>query len=243
MHAAIQSHLDSDRLNDANIQMVRAAACNYWAQGVDGLYLAHWFNNWPYGSSFYEKLRELPFPEVMATRDKQYFVPTVTNRYPDSAPQLEPGERMQLPTALEIKKPVTISFRVSDELSRWHNRGRVHEVLLRVRVQEINERHKLCFRLNGGELPADDCRIINRMYVMNAPRYRVLGYWFVFRLQKQFWPRRGENRLEIQLQRSDPQALPPVVVRDVELETKYLMGKNFHRGQDAELGGYEHVVV
>ena len=63
--------------------MVRGAACNYWAQGVDGLYLAHWFGNWPYQASFYEKLRELPYPEVMAARDKIYYVPTMTGRYPD----------------------------------------------------------------------------------------------------------------------------------------------------------------
>ena len=68
VHAAIQSHVDSDRLGEASIEMVRATACNYWAQGVDGLYLAHWFGNWPYQADFYEKLRELPHPEVMASQ-------------------------------------------------------------------------------------------------------------------------------------------------------------------------------
>ena len=61
IHACIHSHLDSDRLHEAPIQMIRAIACNYWSQGVDGLYLAHWFNNWPYQASFYEKLRDLLF--------------------------------------------------------------------------------------------------------------------------------------------------------------------------------------
>lgn len=48
MQACLQSHVDSDRVQEAPIQMLRAGACNYRAQGVDGLYLAHWFNNWPY---------------------------------------------------------------------------------------------------------------------------------------------------------------------------------------------------
>ena len=37
---AIQSHVDSDRLGEGPISMTRACATNYWAQGVDGLYLA-----------------------------------------------------------------------------------------------------------------------------------------------------------------------------------------------------------
>jgi hypothetical protein len=71
--AAIKSQVDSDRLAEAPIEMVRATACNYWPQGVDGLYLAHWFGNWPYQASFYEKLRELPHPDVMAQRFRNRF--------------------------------------------------------------------------------------------------------------------------------------------------------------------------
>ena len=62
IHAAIDSNVDSDRLGEASIEMIRAAACNYWAQGIDGLYISQWFTNWPYDASFYEKLRELPIP-------------------------------------------------------------------------------------------------------------------------------------------------------------------------------------
>lgn len=51
VHAALQSHVDSDRIQEAPIQMIRAGACNYYDQGVDGLYLAHWFNVSSQGSS------------------------------------------------------------------------------------------------------------------------------------------------------------------------------------------------
>ena len=47
------------------------------------------------------------------------------------------------------------------------------------------------------------------------------------------------NKLEIELLRRDSQALPEIVVRDVELDLKYLMGRNYHRGQDGDLGPYE----
>ena len=122
VHAALQSHVDSDRLGEASIEMVRGAACNYWAQGVDGLYLAHWFGNWPYQASFYEKLRELPYPEVMAARDKIYYVPTMTGRYPN--PTTEPGTTMQLPAYLQRGDKASITLSVSDDLRRWAKVGR-----------------------------------------------------------------------------------------------------------------------
>ena len=83
------------------------------------------------------------------------------------------------------------------------------------------------------------------MYRMNAPRYRVFGYWFIFKLDSDHWPRTGNNTVEVTLEHQDPDVTPQIFVRDVELETKYLMGKNFHRGPqytDSDLGPYEHSV-
>ena len=238
VHAALQSHVDSDRLGEATIEMVRGAACNYWAQGVDGLYLAHWFGNWPYQASFYEKLREVPYPEVMAARDKIYYIPTVTGRYPN--PTTEPGTTMQLPAYLQKGHKASITLSVSDDLRRWAKVGRVHEVLLRVRVMSHTERDRLKFYLNGRELPASLLRKINEMYRMTAPRYRTgSGYWYAFKLDAKHWPKKGNNTLAVELVRRDAQALPEIFVRDVELDIKYLMGRNYHRGQDIDLGPSE----
>ena len=238
IHAAIQSHVDSDRMGDANIEMIRATACNYWDQGIDGLYLAHWFNNWPYKAPFYEKLREMPHPEIMEPRDKFYYVPTETGRYPK--PPMEPGMCMELPASLKKDMPVQVTFQISDNLRKWAKVRRVHEVILRVRIMNWTERDKAVFHLNGKRLEMDKARLINETYNMHAPRYRTgSGYWFVLRLEQKHWPRRGYNKLEITLQKRDTQAIPELYVRDVELETKYLMGKNYHRGQDADLGEYD----
>ena len=238
VHAALQSHVDSDRLAEATIEMIRGAACNYWEQGIDGLYLAHWFGNWPYEASFYEKLRELPHPEVMAPKDKFYYVPTTTGRYRE--PRLEPGVRMQLPADLTVNRPVRVSLNVSDDLRRWDKVGRVHEVLLRLRIMNTTELDRLKIRFNGQALPDSLLRKINEMYRMSAPRYRTgSGYWFVYRLDRAHWPTKGKNVVEVTLTRRDPGLTAGAFIRDVEFETKYLMGKNFHRGQDSDLGPYE----
>lgn len=239
IHAAIHSGLDSDRLSSPSIEMVRATACNYYDQGVDGLYLAHWFAYWPYEPEFYETMRELPHPDIMAPKDKIYFVPTDVGR--PANPNMYGEQTKQLPADLGIDETVRVDFPVSDDLARWDGAGRVHEVLLRVRVVGYTEMDSLSFAFNGKPLPSTLMREINRMYMMTAPRYRVGGQWFIFRLDREHWPVRGENRLEITLLERDPKVLGDSQVRDVELEIKYLMGKAFHRGfVDPDLGPYEH---
>jgi hypothetical protein len=238
VHAALYTHLDSDRLNEATIETIRASACNYWEQGIDGLYLAQWFSQWPYDATFYEKLREIPHPDIMAPKDKFYHVPTDTGRFPQAP--AEPGVIQKLPVSLEVGKPSTVQFTISDDLPRWDRVGRVHEVLLRMRVTQTTELDRLSFKLNGEDLPDKLLRKINRMYLMSSPRHRVFGYWYVFRLDRTHWPVKGANSLEVTLHERDPDVTPLISLRDVELDIKYLMGKNYHRGfVDADLGPYE----
>ena len=189
--AAVKSQVDSDRLAEAPIEMIRATACNYWAQGVDGLYLAHWFGNWPYDASFYEKLRELPHADIMGAKDKYYFVPTVTGGNPRL--DEEPSVTLQLPRTLTVNKPVTVKFSITDDLPRWQRVGRVHQALLRIRVQETTELDRLRFSLNGRLLPDSLLRRVNEMYKMTAPRYRVFAYWFIYRLDRDHWPLKGSK--------------------------------------------------
>ena len=236
VHASVNNSIDSDRLSLAPIEMVRAAACNYWAQGVDGMYV-NWFGSWPYQSGFYERLRELPHPDIMAPKDKHYHVPTAMGGDPEGK------LASQLPASLEVGTPLPIELTISDDLPRWDVDGRVHEVLLRVRITSATELDRLSFKLNGTDLPSSLMRRINRMYTMSAPRYRVMGQWYVFRLDKAHWPVKGTNTLEVTLLKRDPDVIPTAAVRDVELETRYLMGKSFHRGfVDPDLGPYESAV-
>ena len=236
---ALHSGVGSDRLGEGPISMIRAQACNYWAQGVDGLYLAQWFQHWPYGADFYERLRELPFPDIMAMRDKYYYVPT------DGSFGAPPGAETALPIDLQAGSHAVSRFTVSDDLPRWGAVGRVHEVLLRVGLAANTELDRVAFRLNGRQLPLDGCRRINQMYRMSAPRHRGgPTYWYVFRLGAEHWPRAGDNTLEVILLERDAAVLGPVSLRDVELEIKYLYGRSAPRAYvDPDLGPYEHAVT
>ena len=228
IHAALQTQIFSDRLDNGTLDFVRAAACNYWAQGIDGLYLAQWFTAWPYESPFYEQLREVGHPDVMAYKDKTYFVPTKTR----------PQQEAPLPKELKVKETVRVELPVADDLPRWDKVGRVHEVMLRLRLAGGTETDRVEFRLNGQLLPETRLRKINRVYRMRAPRYRVFGYWFIYRLDPEHWPVQGKNAVEVTLLHRDTDIIPPLNLRDVELEIKYLAGKNFARGQDPDVGSY-----
>ena len=236
VHATLLRLVDSDRVAAAPIEMVRAAAANYWDQGVDGLYLAYWHAAWPYGADFYEMLRELPHPDVMAAKDKIYFVPTATGRFPD--PQTEPGVARQLPAPLTTGQPARVTFAVSDDLPRQDEAGRLHRVLLRVRVTGVSERDRLTVRLNGAELPAAAGRIINLTANTSWTRHRVAGYWYLFPLTADCWPRRGRNTLEVTLDEADPELTTPRALHDVELKVDYLIGKSFTRDRDLDLGPF-----
>ncbi|HIA68287.1 TPA: hypothetical protein EYN98_20010 [Candidatus Poribacteria bacterium] len=148
---------------------------------------------------------------------------------------------MRLPVTLETNKASELKFQISDDLAHWNRVGRLHEVFLRVRVMNTVETDQLSFHLNNIELPDSLLRKINQIYRMQAPRYRTgSGYWFIYRLDQDRWPKKGENTLQVSLLQQAPDVASQIYIRDVELEIKYLMGKNFHRDQDPDLGVYEH---
>ena len=238
--AALKSRVSTDRINEASIEMMRGSACNYWDQGVDGIYVAHWFGYWPYASSFYEKLRELPHPDIMASRDKHYRVPTDTVR--PVSPSIAADKRNSLPVKLKVSVPNSIELIISDDVEHWYSRGMIHEILLRIRLVETNEQDKIEVKLNGNLLPSDMLRRVINMYAMDAPQYRVNGAcWYIFRLRDEFRPVKGTNIIEVNLLESELQAFSNVTLRDIEMEIKYLKGAGFGRGTvDPDLGSYEY---
>ena len=143
---------------------------------------------------------------------------------------------------MSLHNPAAAHFVISDDLQHWGKRERIHEVMLRVGISNITEIDNVRFSLNDTELPTGSMRRINQAYRMNAPRNRTgPTYWFVFRLESEFWPVKGQNILTATVIERDEHLLGDVRLRDVELEIKYLMGKSFHREYvDPDLGHYEH---
>ena len=232
IYAGANGGLNSDRVGSATIEMIRALASNYWAQGIDGLYLNQWFagTNWPYHATFYEQLREVPYPQVMAPKDKLYMVPTGGPSYPPNLP-------VPLPQDLQEGQTVKVRLPVADNLPRWDRQARIHEVLFRIRLVNHTELDRVSVRLNGKVLPDFQLRKINHLYRMHAPRFRVNNsYWYIYRLDRDHWPKQGDNVIEVKLTRRDPDVTPSLQLRDVEMEIRYLLGRHYYRDEDPDLG-------
>ena len=146
----------SDRLLDAPLSMLRAAACNFWDQGVDGLYVSEWFHLWPYEASFYEKLRELPYPSIMAAKDKYYFLLTNT--------QDGPAVRPNAPRQLDLDQPVPTICKNGGRPTACFAAlpdGNVETIALRSTANPLRSIRSTKW----------------------TPRYRVMGgYWHIFKL-------------------------------------------------------------
>ena len=219
-----------------NIEKTRATACNYWNQNIGGLFLDRgWFVDAPYGDSFYAKLRELPYPHLMDEKDKTYYV-SYPGRMGDEDTNLQPCP--ELPIELSVGIPTHTEFTISDDLQKWNAVKRIHDVLLRINIVGITELDKLEFKLNGQKLPESCLRTINLMFRMSIPENRSIGgYLFIFRPDMQNWPVKGKNDLEITLLKRDPDVITDVAINKVEIETKYLLGRNFYHGRsDSDLG-------
>ena len=144
-----------------------------------------------------------------------------------------------------MNQPVELELTIADDLQKWGEADRVHEVLLRFRIHGNVETDRIQFALNGQILPDDLRRKINSLYKMDGPRYRVMGgYWHIFKLDAAHWPVRGKNRIEVKLLERDADLADPFcTLTDVELETKYLKGRNSHRAYvDPDLGPAERKV-
>ena len=230
IHAAANGIVNSDRVGSATIEMIRAMASNYWAQGVDGLYLHQWFasTNWPFQATFYEQLREVPYPQVMAPKDKFYMVTTAGPRTSLPAP---------LPQDLQEGQTAKVRLPIADDLPRWDRQGRIHEILFRIRLNNHTELDRVTVRLNGKVLRDSHLRKINHLYRLHAPRFRVNNsYWYIYRLDRDHWPQLGDNTIEVTLDRRDPDITPTLQLRDVEMEIRYLMGRHHYRDEDPDLG-------
>ena len=116
---------------------------------------------------------------------------------------------------------------------------------MRLRIRGNLETDKIEISLNGKLLPSALLRKINQGYIMSAPRYRVSGYWHIYKLDRDHWPVKGVNTITVSLLKRDSDLRDQYCdLIDVELETKYLKGKNFHRSYvDQDLGPYEHMVT
>ena len=188
--------------------MVRAAAANYWDMGADGMYT--FFLKWPLDDAGRRILTEIGDPDLVKEGDKHYLVGRKST-YSEAV-----GYETPLP--LEISSSDTgtrhgIPFYVADDIEA--NTDRIRQVTLKVNIKDLVSADEITVLLNGESLANETCR---RDYGSEVNAYS--GQWLEFDLVG-VRPRKGQNLLEIALDKRPEGLVSPLVVEDVEIIVEY----------------------
>ena len=192
----------------AEPEVVRAAAANYWARGVDGLYA--WFLSWPLGPPQRQILSELGDKDLIVERSKRY----VQRRRSERAVELgyDATLPIKIPSA-DSKIRYSIPFDFADDLER--SKRRVRQVTLKLRLDNLVSADKLTILLNGKSLAGETCL---RTCGGSIAPYR--GQWLEFHLTD-VRPVQGSNLLEISLDARPPRLEGGISVEECEVRVEY----------------------
>jgi hypothetical protein len=184
--------------------MMRAAAANFWSRGVDGLYT--WFLRWPLRTVERGILTELGDPDLVKEGNKHY----VLRRRDKVAAEL--GYNAILPLEIPSADPskrYKIPFYLADDFQGASDR--IRDVQLRIDVENLVKADKLTILLNGQSLANETCK---------STSYQYMGQWLEFHL-KGVRPRKGDNLLEIALEKRPEGLHAGVTINDVEVLVEY----------------------
>ncbi len=187
-------------------EMMHAAAANFWAKGADGLYT--WFMKWPLGDTERRMLTELGDPELVAGATKRY---ALRRRSKQSG---ESGYPAALPVEIKAASPgrgYPIRFFVADDVEKTRPR----EITLRLLVTNLVTADTFTVKLNGRSLDGE-ARL--RDFGNHISPYS--GQWLHYRL-RQVLPRKGENTVEVSLDKRPARLQGGVTVEEVELLIDY----------------------
>jgi len=187
---------------------MRAAAANYMARGVDGLYT--WYMQWPLGDAERRILTELGDPEAIHAGDKHYILRT------PSEEAVEMGYSSQLPVEIleaDRTKRYTIPFSVADDIEALGDRFR--QIRLLLDVNNLVTADKFRIELNGQSLAKEAC-----LRTSESPIRPFRGQRLEFYLQK-VRPRKGDNVLTVCLEGRPANFVGGVTIKGVELFIEY----------------------
>jgi hypothetical protein len=199
---------DSPKRIHITPEVMRAAAANYWALGVDGLYA--WFLRWPLGAAERQLLTELADPDLIKEGNKKY----VLRRATKEATEMGYGAALpvKIPSA-DAAKRYPVPFHVADDIAG--SAERIRQVSLRLEINNLVSADQLTILLNGKSLAGETCL---RDYGDRVAPYE--SQWLEFHL-RQVRPQKGRNLLEISLNKRPANLVAGISVERVEVQVEY----------------------
>ena len=231
---AFHSNLYRQFARSATPAMIWAAAANAYDQGVDGFAIADhvWTpHGWPWTPREYETLRLLGHPEVLSHANKHYLIRSDIRD--EASVGWLPGRSTQLPRELAPGDSIEMSFRVADDLVRWHELGRVRSVVLRVRFRDIIPNYdRVEIEFNGQRLAESILEKVDMTYRLVDQRSSThsitpYGYAYDYRPGPAHYPKRGRNFLTVKLLKRDPNIAGNLSIERVDCRIEYRHHRHF----------------
>ena len=211
--ASVNETIRHDAYKSATREMMNAQAANAYAVGAQGVFFHSYYpTGYPYTDSDFENLRFMGHPELLAHKDKHYFVRQGPNTEEDS-----PGDYgSPHPLPVELTPGAAGSpqgLYVSDDLGAWHAKGELARCELRIRLYRLIDTDEFELYLNDILIPRDNQEWVDWTYSVrpvpgNTHRDGPL-------------PVAGENRVQVNLRKHDPRVIWPVLLHDIELVVDY----------------------
>ncbi len=169
---------------EATLEMYRAAASNYYAQGAHGVYLYNVFTEGlPLQGWQYVMMRDVSCPEALARTDKTFFAIAARG---DAVRALYPWRRPAALLPIRLApggEPAVTGLWVGDDLAAAARASTLGRAALRVRLSDLGPGDRLEVLLNGRPLDLAAARLgtadyrarrrFGRRGATAAPHYRA----------------------------------------------------------------------
>ena len=189
-------------------ETMRAAAANFYAKGVDGVYT--WFMKWPLQDAERRTLAEIGDPDLIKEGDKLY----IKRRRSGNA--VDMGYDAALPIEIETADPsktYKLPFMIADDVQE--SSDRVRRVTLMLHVRNLVSADRFSVRLNGQSLEHETCR---RSFGNHTSPYDAMRLEFELEGVR---PRKGENELELSLEKRPKGFVGGVTIENLEVLVEY----------------------
>ncbi len=223
--ASVGLTISHDTHDKATREMQVAQAANGYAAGAQGTFFHTYYPcGYPYSDSDLANLRFMGHPELLAHKDKHFFVRQGPNTADDSPGDY--GQPHPLPVELVVGEPgITQAPYVADDLAVWQSKGQLARCELRVRLFEFIDGDTFELYFNETLIPRAHQEWLDWTYsVRPMPGNTRLTrhYWIsVDLLRRGPLPALGENALRVDLKSHDARMVTPVLLHDIELVVDY----------------------
>ena len=195
---------------DPNV--LRATAANYWLDGADGIYF---FNCFGREGAERARIHEVGDPKVLDRLDKHYVVAQRPDPFPEVVHTVirQPESTQPLPIQLHVaahgKGPV-IPLKIADDIDGAVADDALKEVKLQLRLENFcPDTDQLVCKLNGQVLRKSELR--DESVAVCHLEFEIDGRPLT----------KGENKLDLVLEKRNPRITGAVVLTDVELVILY----------------------